>query len=112
MGLVPYLAIAGLVLVNAFFVAAEFALVKVRTSQIDQLVEEGNWAAKLTSRALDRLDSYLSASQLGITVASLALGKAIDNTVEPGARALVARLGLPGFDWIATIAALSFLLAA
>lgn len=108
MGLVPYLVIAGLVLVNAFFVAAEFALVKVRTSQIDQLVEEGNWAAKLTSRALDRLDSYLSASQLGITVASLALGKAIDNTVEPGARALVARLGLPGFDWIATIAALSF----
>jgi CBS domain containing-hemolysin-like protein len=58
----------------------------VRTSQIDQLVEKGNWAAKLTSRALDRLDAYLSASQLGITVASLALGKAIEDSVEPGIR--------------------------
>jgi len=106
MGLVPYLAIAGLVLVNAFFVAAEFALVKVRTSQIDQLVEEGNWAAKLTSRALDRLDSYLSASQLGITVASLALGKAIDNTVEPGVRDLVARLGLTEIGWMMPVVSL------
>ena len=79
MGLVDFLIIAGLVFVNGFFVAAEFALVKVRTSQIDQLVEEGNWAAKLTSRALDHLDAYLSASQVGITVASLALGWAIEN---------------------------------
>ncbi len=65
MGLVEFLTIAGLVFVNGFFVAAEFALVKVRTSQIDQLAEKGNWAAKLTSRALDRLDAYLSASQVG-----------------------------------------------
>ena len=77
-----FLIIAGLIFVNGFFVAAEFALVKVRTSQIDQLVEKGNWAAKLTSRALDHLDAYLSASQLGITVASLALGYAIDKVVE------------------------------
>lgn len=83
MGLVDILIIAGLVFVNAFFVAAEFALVKVRTSQIDQLAEAGNWAAKLTKRALDRLDAYLSASQLGITVASLALGKAIEDVIEP-----------------------------
>ncbi len=77
-----FLIIAGLIFVNGFFVAAEFALVKVRTSQIDQLVEKGNWAAKLTSRALDHLDAYLSASQLGITVASLALGYEIDQVVE------------------------------
>ena len=56
-----FLIIAGLILVNAYFVAAEFALVKVRTSQIDQLVEEGSWAARLTSKALDKLDVYLSA---------------------------------------------------
>ena len=67
-----------MIFVNGFFVAAEFALVKVRTSQIDQLAEKGNWAAKLTSRALDHLDAYLSASQLGITVASLALGYEIE----------------------------------
>src|SRR3954468_20027922 len=82
MGLIEFLIIAGLIFVNGFFVAAEFALVKVRTSQIDQLVEKGNWAAKLTSRALDHLDAYLSASQLGITVASLALGYEIDKVVE------------------------------
>jgi CBS domain containing-hemolysin-like protein len=94
MGLVEILIIAGLLFVNGFFVAAEFALVKVRTSQIDQLVEEGNWAAKLTSRALDRLDSYLSATQLGITVASLALGRAIEGWVEPGIRSMLKLVGL------------------
>src|SRR3954447_9960397 len=81
MGLFEFLIIAGLVFISGFFVAAEFALVKVGTSQIDQLVEQGNWAAKLTSRALDRLDAYLSASQVGITVASLALGWAIEKRV-------------------------------
>lgn len=81
MGLTEFLIISGLVFVNGFFVAAEFALVKVRTSQIDQLVEEGNWAAKLVSKALDHLDAYLSASQVGITVASLGLGWAIEKRV-------------------------------
>jgi CBS domain containing-hemolysin-like protein len=90
------LLIAGLVFVNGFFVAAEFALVKVRTSQIDQLAEKGNWAAKLTSRALDRLDAYLSASQVGITVTSLALGWAIEGWVIPGMRRLLAAVGLGG----------------
>ncbi|HEY2157199.1 MAG TPA: hemolysin family protein [Isosphaeraceae bacterium] len=87
--------IAGLIFVNGFFVAAEFALVKVRTSQIDQLAEQGNWAAKLTSRALDHLDAYLSASQLGITVASLALGYEIEKIVHP-MEGLLGRLGLEG----------------
>jgi CBS domain containing-hemolysin-like protein len=90
-----FLIIAGLIFVNGFFVAAEFALVKVRTSQIDQLVEKGNWAAKLTSKALDHLDAYLSASQLGITVASLALGYEIEKIVKPIEGALV-YLGIVG----------------
>ena len=92
--------------VNGFFVAAEFALVKVRTSQIDQLVEQGNWAAKLTSRALDHLDAYLSASQVGITVASLALGWAIENRLVGGIRHLLELKGLEGsrFAGIAVIA--------
>ncbi len=96
LGVFEFLIIAGLVFINGFFVAAEFALVKVRTSQIDQLVEEGNWAAKLTSRALDRLDSYLSASQVGITVTSLALGWAIEGWVVPGVRAMLHLVGLTG----------------
>ncbi len=74
MGYLEILLIAGLILINGFFVTAEFALVKVRATQIDQLAEQGNWAARLTSKALDRLDFYLSASQIGITMASLALG--------------------------------------
>jgi CBS domain containing-hemolysin-like protein len=83
MGYFEILIIAGLILINGFFVTVEFALVKVRATQIDQLAEQGNWAAKLTSKALDRLDFYLSASQIGITVASLALGRAMHDWVEP-----------------------------
>ena len=93
-----FLIIALLIFVNGFFVAAEFALVKVRTSQIDQLAEAGNWAAKLTSKALDHLDAYLSASQLGITVASLALGYAIEKVVRPIEHGLSA-LGIGGEHW-------------
>ncbi|MBF9238366.1 HlyC/CorC family transporter [Hymenobacter sp. BT683] len=63
-----------LVLVNGFFVAAEFALVKVRISQIELRAKEGNRLAKLTLSMLQDLEAYLSASQLGITLASLGLG--------------------------------------
>jgi CBS domain containing-hemolysin-like protein len=86
--------ISGLILINAYFVAAEFALVKVRTSQIEQLAEQGNWAAKLTSKALDRLDLYLSAAQIGITVASLALGRAIEVWIDPVVERALAVIGL------------------
>ena len=87
--------IAGLVFINAFFVAAEFALVKVRISQIEGLAESGNWAAKVTLRALNRLDAYLSASQLGITVASLALGTQIEHAIEPPVAALLRAFHFP-----------------
>jgi CBS domain containing-hemolysin-like protein len=102
MGVVDFLIIAGLVFINGFFVAAEFALVKVRTSQIEQLAEEGSWAAKLTSRALNRLDAYLSASQLGITVASLALGYAIEKIIRP-VEQLLGAIGLGGRWWVGGI---------
>ena len=62
------------VLLNAFFVAAEFAIVKVRGTQLDPLVDEGNVSAKVARKALKNLDGYLSATQLGITLASIALG--------------------------------------
>jgi len=63
-----------LVLLNGFFVAAEFALVKVRSSQIELRAQAGNSVAKLTQNMLTHLDAYLSATQLGITLASLGLG--------------------------------------
>lgn len=107
MGIVEFLVIAGLIFVNGFFVAAEFALVKVRTSQIDRLAERGNWAAVLTSWALDRLDAYLSASQIGITVTSLALGWTIEGWVIPATRRLLAWVGLGGGEAAAHVVGLS-----
>ena len=59
---------------NGFFVAAEFAIVKVRYSQIQLKAEQGNKVAKLAEHIIKHLDAYLSATQLGITIASLALG--------------------------------------
>jgi magnesium and cobalt exporter, CNNM family len=68
--------VLGIVLValNGFFVAAEFALVKVRPTQIEPLVADGNRRATVVRHMLRHLDAYLSATQLGITLASLALG--------------------------------------
>jgi CBS domain containing-hemolysin-like protein len=63
-----------LVLLNGFFVAAEFAIVKVRASQLDLKAKEGHRMAALSKSILNNLNAYLSASQLGITIASLALG--------------------------------------
>src|SRR5207302_5374495 len=66
--------IAALVALNGFFVACEFAIVKVRASQLEALVEEGNLRASFAKYVRGHLDAYLSATQLGITLASLALG--------------------------------------
>lgn len=63
-----------LVLLNGFFVATEFAIVKVRESRIAQLVAEGENRARSVENVLQNLDAYLSACQLGITLASLGLG--------------------------------------
>ncbi|WP_028548123.1 hemolysin family protein [Paenibacillus sp. UNC451MF] len=63
-----------LVLLNGFFVAAEFALVKVRTTRLQQLHNEGVGKAKYALAVTKKLDAYLSATQLGITLASLGLG--------------------------------------
>lgn len=81
-----------LVLLNGFFVAAEFALVKVRLSQIEQLVADRRLFAKTAYWLAERLDASLSACQLGITMASLALGwvgePAFAHLVEPALKAV------------------------
>jgi CBS domain containing-hemolysin-like protein len=63
-----------LVFLNGFFVAAEFAIVKVRSSQIELRAQAGNQLAKIALGMINNLDAYLSATQLGITLASLGLG--------------------------------------
>ncbi|MBD7968799.1 hemolysin family protein [Paenibacillus gallinarum] len=67
---------------TAFFVASEFAVVKIRMSQIDQLIAEGNKKAVLAKKVVADLDYYLSACQLGITVTALGLGALGKPTVE------------------------------
>ncbi|MEO6754721.1 MAG: hemolysin family protein, partial [Chthoniobacteraceae bacterium] len=66
--------VVALVLLNGFFVAAEFAMVKVRASQLEALEAEGNRGAGRARETVAHLDAYLSATQLGITLSSLGLG--------------------------------------
>jgi CBS domain containing-hemolysin-like protein len=73
LGLVTFL-----VLLNGFFVAAEFAIVKVRESQLHEAAEEGNVRAKFAQTVTKHMDAYLSATQLGITLASIGLGMAAE----------------------------------
>src|SRR4026208_185285 len=68
------LAIAVLVLLNGFFVAAEFALVKIRTSHLKTMAASGSKRASILRGIKDNLNAYLSACQVGITMASLGLG--------------------------------------
>lgn len=63
-----------LVFLNAFFVASEFAIVKIRGTQLDLLIKKGNKLAKISRHFVENLNDYLSATQLGITFASLGLG--------------------------------------
>ncbi|HTK29428.1 MAG TPA: hemolysin family protein [Vicinamibacterales bacterium] len=88
--------LAALVLANAFFVAAEFSIVTVRKTRIDQLVAEGHTAARTVRRAVAQPDRYIAATQLGITMASLALGwvaePALASFIEPAFRFLPAPL--------------------
>lgn len=66
--------IAFLLFSNGFFVASEFAMVKVRKTRIEQLVNEGNFNAKLAMEALKDLDKFIAAVQLGVTISSIGLG--------------------------------------
>lgn len=85
--LLGVLAVFVLIATNGFFVAAEFALVKVRATRIEQLVNEGKGAARVVQYQIHHLDTYIAATQLGITLASLALGwigePSLAHLVEP-----------------------------
>lgn len=82
-----------LILLTAFFVATEFAIVKVRVSRIDALIEEGNKKAVHVRKILDNLDGYLSACQLGITVTALGLGWLGEPTIQRLLNPLFERMG-------------------
>lgn len=80
--IINLLLIALFIILTAFFVGAEFAILKVRTSRIDQLISEGNQTAITAKKVTQNLDFYLSACQLGITITALILGELGEPTVE------------------------------
>lgn len=86
--------IALLIALTAFFVATEFAIVKVRPSRIDQLIAEGKKGAISAKKVITHLDEYLSACQLGITITALGLGWLGEPTVERILRPLFVNFNL------------------
>ncbi len=82
MEFIKLIIIALLILLTAFFVASEFAIVKVRKSRIDQLVKERKKNASAAKEVISNLDGYLSAVQLGITITALGLGWLGEPTIE------------------------------
>ncbi len=100
--------VALLVFANGFFVAAEFALVKVRTSQLYPLEKDGGIRVRSAIRATEHLDAMLSATQLGITLASLALGWVGEPFVAHRIAPLLEKIGVTD---PATITSISFAIA-
>ena len=74
--------VAALIAINAYFVATEFALVAVRRTRIEQRLRGGDKRARYVSEALDRPDDFISAAQLGITVASIAIGYIAEDSIH------------------------------
>lgn len=99
--------VAVLIVLTAFFVATEFAIIKIRPSRVDQLVLEGRKNAHNVRKVTSNLDGYLSACQLGITITALGLGWLGEPTVEKILHPLFDEIGLAGE--ISTV--LSFLIA-
>ncbi len=109
------IAVLALVFANGFFVAAEFSIVTVRKTRIDQLIAEGNWRAHAVRRAVSDPDSYIAATQLGITMASIGLGwigePALASVVEPALRFLPTPLATTTAHTIAVAVAFAIITA-
>ena len=95
--------IAALVALNGFFVAAEYAIIKVRSSQLDALVDEGRTRAVFVRHVRAHLDSYLSATQLGVTLASLGLGWAGEQFLAGMLQPLFALANIHSFALVTSV---------
>ncbi|ALC82920.1 MULTISPECIES: hemolysin family protein [Bacillus] len=101
--------VAFLIVLTAFFVGSEFAVIKVRMSRIDQLISEGNKKAVIVKKLVNDLDYYLSACQLGITVTALGLGWLGEPTVEKILHPLFHQFGIP--DAVSTVISIAIAFA-
>jgi CBS domain containing-hemolysin-like protein len=97
------LAVLALVLLNGFFVAAEFSLVRIRETQLDTLVAKSWRRAKMARHVVRNLNSYLSATQLGITMVSLGLGYLGEPIFSSLLGPIFKLFGLESSEWIKTI---------
>src|SRR5690606_32587906 len=88
--------VAILIIATAFFVATEFAIVKIRPSLVERMVQEKRKNALAVKKVIQNLDGYLSACQLGITITALGLGWLGEPTVERLLDPLLAPLNWPG----------------
>ncbi|MBS4178952.1 hemolysin family protein [Lederbergia citrea] len=105
MDIVSLLLIAVLIVLTAFFVATEFAIVKIRSSRIDQLVEEGKPGAKAAKLVTTHMDEYLSACQLGITITALGIGWLGEPAIKSLTDPMFAKMGIdPAVSHIISIA--------
>ncbi|MBO0999305.1 HlyC/CorC family transporter [Bacillus sp. SD075] len=108
MDIINLVLIAILIALTAFFVATEFAIVKVRSTRVDQLIEEGKPNALSAKKVISNLDEYLSTCQLGITVTALGLGVLGEPTVENILHPLLNQLNLPNSASHALSVAIAF----
>jgi CBS domain containing-hemolysin-like protein len=93
-----------LILLNGLFVAAEFAIVKVRSTQIEPLLKSGQSRATLVQHVINHLDQYISATQLGITVTSLVLGWLGEPLVAGLIEPIMGLVGITGGALVGTVA--------
>lgn len=102
-----------LVFINGFFVAAEFAIVKIRSSRLETMIQDGNKRAKYAKQLIDHIDVSLSVTQLGVTLASLGLGWLGEPVVAQLLEPLAQYIGLPGSvaDTLSFIVAFSLITA-
>src|SRR6516164_9535517 len=111
----PLVGLAALVCANGLFVAAEFSIVTVRKTRIDQLIAEGHRGAAVVRRAISAPDRYIAATQLGITMASLGLGwlgePALASMFEPPLEFLPLHLRAPTAHTVAVAVAFSIITA-
>src|SRR5437868_5022142 len=105
--LMNLLIIVILIAFTAFFVTSEFAMIKVRTTRIDQLLSEGNAKAESAKKVISNLDGYLSATQVGITITSLILGWLGEPTIRKILDPIFAKIDMP----LSVEQVLSFILA-
>ncbi|MEJ9232537.1 hemolysin family protein [Peribacillus butanolivorans] len=108
MDIINLVLIAILIALTAFFVATEFAIVKVRSTRVDQLIEEGKPNALSAKKVISNLDEYLSTCQLGITITALGLGVLGEPTVEKILHPLLNQLNLPNSASHALSVAIAF----